>query len=276
MCSKISRISSDSLDKRNNFVSVLFGDNKKHAPRVAINAQGRFLDALVSDVKFCVIVCEAADYKSAESAKLLTKRAKSSGTLTFCVVNTPFYFEGPERLKRARKTIASLQALADTVIDVPSDAFLEMIPKNSSMTDAYSMIDTVIGRTVTNILELASKRGLAEEKIDALLVLGNDLNYPSETLEMKNSWTSLTGLNKLLTNTMIKKMQSKQDYASEDKLINSEDTEYRNNQSSDSTKTNPDTKQQPNHSSNLLHKLRAFGVGDIGCNAVSFMCMHSR
>lgn len=276
MFSKISRISSDSLDKNNNFVSVLFGDNKKNALRVAINAEASRLDALVSDVKFCVIICEAADYNSAESAKLLTKRAKSLGILTFCVVNTPFYFEGPERLKRARKTIASLQALADTVIDVPSDAFLEMIPKNSSMTDAYSVIDTVIGTTVTDILELAAKRGLTEEKIYASSVPGDDFNYQSEILKMKNSLPSLAGSNKLLKNKMIEKIQSKQDYAFKDNLIISEDTKYRNNHSSDSTETNPDTKHQSNHSSGSLHKLRTFGVGDAGCSAVSIMCMRSR
>ena len=203
-------------------------------------------------MKFCVIICEAADKSSAESAKLFAKRAKSSGILTFCVVSSPFYFEGTERLKRASNTIKSLQGLADTVIDLPSDALLEMIPRNSSMKDAYSIIDNVIGSVVTDILELANKKGLTNEMLDVSSVLTTEFKNQSKSLEISNA---------LPCSEDIKKVKSKQ------RIDIFNGTVHIPKETLITNETIRETK--PVHLFGSLNDFRTFGVGDAGCSAVS-------
>lgn len=126
----------------------------------AINRSSNELSVLVDDAKLCVITCEAADAFSSQAAITLVQKAKEKGALTICLVNLPFSFEGSKRLKRAEKTVGVLKEIADTVIVIPSDPITELIPKDTSIEKAYSMIDDVVSKAVAGIIGLVGKQGL--------------------------------------------------------------------------------------------------------------------
>jgi cell division GTPase FtsZ len=126
----------------------------------AIYQSSNELSVLVDDAKLCVVTCEAADVFSSQAAITLVQKAKEKGALTICLVNLPFSFEGNKRLKRAEKTVGVLKEIADTVIVIPSDPIMELIPKDTSIEKAYSMIDDVVSKGVAGIIGLVGKQGL--------------------------------------------------------------------------------------------------------------------
>lgn len=126
----------------------------------AIDRSGDELSVLVDDAKLCVITCEAADFFSSQAAINLVQKAKEKGALTICLVNLPFSFEGSKRKKRAEKTIGVLKDIADTVIVIPSDPILQLLPDDTSIEKAYAMIDDIVGKGVAGIIGLVGKQGL--------------------------------------------------------------------------------------------------------------------
>jgi len=241
-------------------MTINFSHDEKYNFLAAIRANESRLTALVRNVKFCVIICEAADYYSAETAKLLTKQSRSLGVLTFCVVSSPFHFEGAARLHRAKKTIDSLQGLADTVINVPSDTMLELIPRNSSIQDAYSMIDNVIGDVVTDILDRAAKRGLTNEMVDNSLTQPAEIRHQHELQESETALPCSTEMKSIYSETKNVQFRLMSKNVNETVAISEE-----------SPKNELQSKLLPGGMNNC----RTFGIGDAGCSAVSIIVMHN-
>lgn len=134
--------------------------SQKQKMKKAIDRSGDELSVLVDDAKLCVITCDAADVFSSQAAITLVQKAKEKGALTICLVGLPFSFEGSKRMKRAEKTIGILKETADTVIVIPSDPILELIPDDTNIEKAYAMIDDIVSKGVAGIIGLVGKQGL--------------------------------------------------------------------------------------------------------------------
>lgn len=85
--------------------------------------------------------------------------ARELGILTVAVVTSPFSFEGTHRARRAEEAIARLKAVCNTVIVVPNDRLLELVPKMQFQT-ALRVADDVLRQGIQSIVELISKPGL--------------------------------------------------------------------------------------------------------------------
>lgn len=93
------------------------------------------------------------------AAPIVAKIAKEMGILTVAVVTKPFKFEGPKRMKFALEGIENLRANVDTLIVIPNQKLIETADKSTTMADAFSMADNVLGQGVTGISDLITKPG---------------------------------------------------------------------------------------------------------------------
>ncbi|CAJ38247.1 cell division protein FtsZ [Methanocella arvoryzae] len=110
-----------------------------------------------SDMVF--ITCGLGGGTGTGSAPVVAQAAKESGALTIAVVTTPFKAEGAIRKRNADWGLAKLRESADTVIVVPNDKLLEVVP-DLPVQKAFRVADAVLTHAVKGITELVTKPGL--------------------------------------------------------------------------------------------------------------------
>jgi cell division protein FtsZ len=85
--------------------------------------------------------------------------AKKLGALTVSIVTLPFSMEGKQRFKNAQDGLENLESVVDTLIVIPNDKLLQIVP-DVSVTTAFKVADEVLVNAVKGIAELITKPGL--------------------------------------------------------------------------------------------------------------------
>ncbi|OPY37128.1 MAG: Cell division protein FtsZ [Methanoregula sp. PtaU1.Bin051] len=93
------------------------------------------------------------------SAPVIAKAAREEGALTIAIVTLPFAAEGTIRMENAEAGLERLRDVSDTVIVVPNDRLLEVVPK-LPLYAAFKVADEVLMRAVKGITELITMNGL--------------------------------------------------------------------------------------------------------------------
>jgi cell division protein FtsZ len=93
------------------------------------------------------------------SAPIIAKAARDQGALTIAIVTLPFRSEGAIRLENAEAGLERLRDVADTVIVVPNDRLLEVVPR-LPLHAAFKVADEVLMRAVKGITELITQPGM--------------------------------------------------------------------------------------------------------------------
>ena len=94
------------------------------------------------------------------AAPVVASLAKELGALTVAVVTKPFAFEGPKRRKQADQGLAELAGVVDTVITIPNDQLLSLVPKGTSFFDSFRVADDVLRQAVQGISDIITTPGL--------------------------------------------------------------------------------------------------------------------
>lgn len=94
------------------------------------------------------------------AAPVIAKLAKEKGILTVAVVTKPFAFEGKKRMKNAIEGIEELKKYVDTLIVIPNQKLIEIADKNTTMSGAFEIADSVLHQGVIGIAELITKPGV--------------------------------------------------------------------------------------------------------------------
>ncbi len=94
------------------------------------------------------------------AAPVVASLAKELGALTVAVVTKPFAFEGPKRRKQAELGLAELAGVVDTVITIPNDQLLSLVPKGTSFFDSFRVADDVLRQAVQGISDIITTPGL--------------------------------------------------------------------------------------------------------------------
>jgi cell division protein FtsZ len=94
------------------------------------------------------------------AAPVVASLAKELNALTVAVVTRPFAFEGSRRMKVAEKGLADLKATVDTVIAIRNDRLLELVPRGSSIVDAFRVADEVLRQAVEGISDIMITPGM--------------------------------------------------------------------------------------------------------------------
>ncbi|HRY52321.1 MAG TPA: cell division protein FtsZ [Candidatus Portnoybacteria bacterium] len=91
---------------------------------------------------------------------IVAEAAREIGALTVGVVTKPFSFEGSQRMKLGLEGLGRLQDNVDTLITIPNDKLLQTIDRNTSLTDAFKVVDDVLRQAVQGISDIIVTPGL--------------------------------------------------------------------------------------------------------------------
>lgn len=110
-----------------------------------------------SDMVF--VTCGLGGGTGTGSSPIISEIAKKLGALTVGVVTLPFAMEGHKRMENAKEGLENLRKVVDTIIVIPNDKLLEIVPDVSLMT-AFKVADEILVNSVKGIAELITKPGL--------------------------------------------------------------------------------------------------------------------
>jgi len=94
------------------------------------------------------------------AAPVVASLAKELGALTVAVVTKPFGFEGPKRRSQAEQGLMELASTVDTVIAIPNDRLLALLPRGTSIHDGFRAADDVLRQAVQGISDIIVTPGL--------------------------------------------------------------------------------------------------------------------
>ncbi len=94
------------------------------------------------------------------AAPVIASLAKELDALTVSVVTKPFGFEGPRRMRIADDGMRKLASTVDTVISIPNDRLLTLVPRGTSFFEAFKVADDLLRQAVQGITDIIVTPGL--------------------------------------------------------------------------------------------------------------------
>ena len=94
------------------------------------------------------------------AAPVVAEIARDLGALTIGVVTKPFSWEGARRRLNAEKSAELLRDKVDTLITIPNDRLKEVVSAETSIVDAFRVVDDVLRQGVQGISDLITVPGL--------------------------------------------------------------------------------------------------------------------
>ena len=116
------------------------------------------------------------------AAPVIAEIARDLGALTIGVVTKPFSFEGARRRLNAEKASEALRDKVDTLITIPNDRLKDVVQKETSILDAFRVVDDVLRQGVQGISDLITVPGLI------------NLDFADVRTVMKDAGSALMGI----------------------------------------------------------------------------------
>ena len=88
------------------------------------------------------------------AAPVVASIARERGILTVAVVTKPFNFEGKKRMENAEKGIENLRQYVDTLVIIPNEKLLSVVPKGTPIVKAFQVADDVLRQGIQGISDL--------------------------------------------------------------------------------------------------------------------------
>ncbi len=137
----------------------------------------RLRKSLDADIVF--LTCGLGGGTGTGAAPIIAREAKKNNSLVVTFCSVPFLSEGPQRRLRAKTGLGYLAKFSDTIIPVPNDNILQVIP-NAPVLTCFKVMDEVLTRTIREILKLINNCGLVNiDFADVKKVFEKSGEYPS-------------------------------------------------------------------------------------------------
>jgi cell division protein FtsZ len=94
------------------------------------------------------------------AAAVAAEIAREIGAVVIAIVTLPFGFEMTRRSQNAQIGVRALQPHTHTLITVPNDRLLQVVPKDVSLEIAFRLADDVLRQGIQGISELITRPGL--------------------------------------------------------------------------------------------------------------------
>ncbi len=125
----------------------------------AVRENEEDIKKIVEGADMVFITCGLGGGTGTGASPIIAEIARDAGALTIAVVTFPFSAEGAIRRANAEAGLERLKEVADTVIVVPNDKLLEIVP-NYPLHLAFRVADEVLMRAVKGITELITRPAL--------------------------------------------------------------------------------------------------------------------
>ncbi|HUN22290.1 MAG TPA: cell division protein FtsZ [Anaerolineales bacterium] len=118
------------------------------------------LRAAMKNADMIFLTCGMGGGTGTGSISVAARIARESGALTVGVVTTPFEFEGTPRMRNATHGISTLREYCDTLITVPNQKLLNIVPKDGTMELAFRISDEILRQAIQGVAELVTSTGI--------------------------------------------------------------------------------------------------------------------
>ena len=115
--------------------------------------------SVVHGADMIFITCGLGGGTGTGGAPVVAQLAKEAGALTIAICTFPFRAEGAIRAENAEFGLEKLRSFADTVVVIPNDKLLELVPR-LALNAAFKVADDVLMRAIKGITEVITKPGL--------------------------------------------------------------------------------------------------------------------
>ncbi len=88
------------------------------------------------------------------AAPVIAQIAKELGILTVGIVTKPFQFENRKRMENAEKGINELKKYVDTIVIIPNERLLTILPEKTTLVEAFRYADDVLRQGIQGISDL--------------------------------------------------------------------------------------------------------------------------
>src|SRR6266478_757214 len=111
------------------------------------------------------------------AAPVVATLAKELGALTVAVVTKPFGFEGRRKMRQADAGLSELAATVDTVIAIPNDRLLSLVPRGASFFESFRIADDVLRQAVQGISDIIVTPGLINRDFSDIKATMSGMGY---------------------------------------------------------------------------------------------------
>ena len=144
--------------------------------RAALEDTERIIEVL-EDAEMVFVTAGLGGGTGTGAAPVVAALAKELGALTVAVVTKPFSFEGPQRRRMADKGLAELASTVDTVISIPNDRLLELLPRGTSFVEGFRHADDVLRQGVQGISDIITTPGLINRDFSDIRAIMLGMGY---------------------------------------------------------------------------------------------------
>ena len=128
--------------------------------KAAAEESKEILQEALKDTDLLFITAGMGGGTGTGAAPMIAKLAKDMKILTVAVVTLPFTFEAKRRMDNAIVGIEELKKSVDSIITIPNDKIRQVVPKNTSFSEALKVADEVLRQGIRGIAELIVKPSL--------------------------------------------------------------------------------------------------------------------
>ena len=145
----------------------------------------RIRETLDADIVF--LTCGLGGGTGTGAAPIIAREAKKNNALVVTFCSIPFRSEGAQRRLRAKEGLSYLAKYSDTIIPIPNDNMLQVIPTAPLLT-CFKVMDEVLTRSIREVLKLINSCGLVNiDFADVKKVFEKSGKYPSGLIGITES-----------------------------------------------------------------------------------------
>ena len=152
------------------------GSNPEIGRQAALENTDRIVEML-QDAEMVFVTAGLGGGTGTGAAPVVANLAKELGALTVAVVTKPFGFEGPRRMRLAEEGLGMLASTVDTVIAIPNDRLLALVPRGTSFFESFKVADDLLRQAVQGISDIIVTPGLINRDFSDIKAIMTGMGY---------------------------------------------------------------------------------------------------
>jgi cell division protein FtsZ len=133
---------------------------KPEIGKLAAKESEKEIEAIMKGADIIFLAAGLGGGTGSGAMPVISEIAKRLGILTIGVVTLPFSFEGKKRKKIALSSLEELKANIDTLVVIPNDKLISIVPPKATIEYAFERCDDLLKEAVESISNIISNTGI--------------------------------------------------------------------------------------------------------------------
>lgn len=157
------------LRKRSGIKNFLFGENLTHGLGTGVNVElakkaaeesKEKISDFFKDQDIVIFVASLGGGLGSGATQVFAQTAQKFGGITFGIFTLPFAFEGKNKRRTAQKSLKDLRKSLNVSITIPNEKIFKVIDSNTSITQAFSMVNKNLIESLESLIDIIYNPGL--------------------------------------------------------------------------------------------------------------------